>query len=161
MRALAFDPGPERVGYAVLELCGTRAVVVASGLAPATASAVHNIVAAHCGALVAVESVGDYLAARPRARGLFATAHVAGMIRGVSYPAPVVALPAHGTRGRPGWRDLLVGPRANDAMVRAALAGELGSLPRQTSVHERDAMGLAQVVLLLARGGQLAPYTWL
>lgn len=150
---VAFDPGTKEVGYAVATRDDDgRLRIAALERLPARAATLRGVIeAAGPDAVVAIETLPSYLDSKARADALFGTAHVAGLIEGCATGHRVYHLPANGSGRRVSWRGYLTrNERAGDAGVKHALETHYPELKtRRSSVHVRDALGLATVILLL------------
>lgn len=150
---VAFDPGTTQVGYAVATRDDDgRLKIAALERLDARAGVLRGVIAAAGpDAIVGIEVLPGFLAKKARADALFHTAHVAGLIEGCATGRRVYHLPANGAGARTSWRGYLThNPRAGDDAVKRALEVHYPELKaRRTSVHVRDALGLATVLLLL------------
>lgn len=150
---VAFDPGTTQVGYAVAtrDDDGRLKIAALERLEARVGTLRGVIAAAGPDAVVGIEVLPGFLAAKARADALFHTAHVAGLIEGCAAGHRVYHLPANGAGMRSSWRGYLTqNPRAADDAVKRALELHYPELKsRRSSVHVRDALGLATVLLLL------------
>lgn len=150
---VAFDPGTTQVGYAVITRGDdNNPRIAALERLPARATVIRGVIeAAGPDAIVGIEVLPGFLAKKARADALFHTAHVAGLIEGCAMGHRVYHLPANGAGARVSWRGYLTrNARAGDDAVKRALLVHYPELKtRRTSVHVRDALGLATVIMLL------------
>jgi Holliday junction resolvasome RuvABC endonuclease subunit len=157
VRVLAFDPGPQRTGWAVLERVDRRSrdVLVGVGCSDSAPHYLARVIEAHAPNLVAVETCAGFMAGRARFAPLMATAQVAGLILGLAHGRfETLAMVANAPGRGESWRLLLTGQaRAGDDLVLAALRLRMPTLPRM-NVHSRDALGLAIVALDMLMAGR-------
>jgi Holliday junction resolvasome RuvABC endonuclease subunit len=155
---LAWDPGPTKSAYALVEVAGrgemARHRYHSCGMVESTASAMLEIVEGYAKQkmvdVVAIEhavhthpsKTASRAALMGRAKQLMATTRIEGIIETlcVAKGLPVRPLPATV------WRRELTGrAQATDARVKEHVSMVVSRLPKRTNVHVRDAIGLAVV----------------
>jgi hypothetical protein len=169
MRCLAFDSGPWETSFAVVDYAAGAEILIDIGTVSSTRNDLENIIR-H--SYVGLDVIGvevsrkiwtktgtrenEIAMSKARGNNLLLTAETAGMLIGLS-ALPTITLPANAPHGAESWRRLLTGAaRAGDAEVFAAIRHRLHDVSwAGLSVHHRDAIGLACVVLDLHRRQQL------
>jgi crossover junction endodeoxyribonuclease RuvC len=142
MRILAFDPGPTKTGFGVVDCEGLRFRYVAAGHVPSDVATLRALLLAHPLAAVAIEVIGGYVYEHKRGAMLLATKPVEERIArlmGDDRPAPLTLTASVVRRAAIGRGS------ADDAAVAAVVRARLVGLPARTNVHARDALLLAMV----------------
>lgn len=152
MIILAFDPGTNSTGWAVVDVRGGRSLSLPitttffdAGNIPSEPDAIEAVIGTTSGAIIAIEKleggafVNPSRGAQALVSNLLASSNVAGMIRGLAYAhrRTIVEMSAKA------WRKLVCGNgSATDPMIKSAVMRLVHGLPTRTNVHIRDAVGL-------------------
>lgn len=136
-----FDPGPKRSGWAVITPY-PKPVFLRGGLVASDSLALLKLLLAWGPSKISLELPGTYIAGYAKYQ-ISQTSLTGGVILGLAcaLEIPIVTFTATSENS---WRERVCGDRrSGDAAVRAALDKQIAGLPPRSSVHVRDATGVA------------------
>ena len=148
MICLAFDPGPKTCGFALAKLkpeMRGRPMFIGGGKVDSDHETISICLRDHREVdIVAVETPAGYVHEHARGAQLLETRGEASMIAAIARVIGLLVVEM--TAGE--WRRQLTGKsNASDAVIARACAMLASGLPKRSSVHTRDALGLAIVSL--------------
>lgn len=157
MRVLALDPGPTRIGAALLELppMASWPRVIRAGHVELDEARRWVAEAVALGHHVAVETIVGYAYQASRVAGLVETARVEGRLLEAARPNSDRLL--HAVEASV-WRESMLGTRTpSDDQIRVVVEGVVRDIPQlgcRVRPHAYDAMGLALYVMAKERSGR-------